>query len=888
MPELLAMASLALLPLAPQTLMAQEMVEAPEEIVVEVIALEETAEYRQHARAEIIDSEEFIPTAFWAHGSYQDISLSNGLAGMILGAVPEERKDYNASRQGNVIDLFASPASEEGFQLFQPMTTTSARSVLVTEVDLNNDGEEGHAVVTTYGEDTQRSGLTVDTTYEMRPGYHGALVTTTLTNTTDDEMNIPILGDYILWGVMRPFAPGQGWNLPGREANQVEFAMGRFSDAYVMIAPRTGLLDIKTPGSHSIITYKSDVTLQPGESTSYERWLLVADRDPGRLYSFFHEQRGSAHHGYIAGQVNERVRLPDGNFQVTRPVANAEIRIIAAMRRDLPDGYFGRPYIYTISDENGNYQISIPPGDYTLSAYTPGRPFELSTDTVRVNANRITGVDHVVPISSTVTYEIVDAETGEHLPGKLSFVPLRGTNPPYFGGSGGLESGASVYSQNGRGSIDVPTGNFRVIASHGVEYHTTEKRVTTEYFRDQTVRFEMRRAYDTSGWISADLGVLTGAAAHSRMTDEDRVVTALAEGVQWIVTADPGKATDIQPTIRRMGVGNKLRATPGLRVIGNADNRIGDYTLFPINDCDPAQIIEEAIAAGEPIAAIETLRALCPNALLLLNRPVFPGQGVMTHLGYDFAGHTWPNETIYLDVDGFQVWEGKRQLVATRSTDVLLELAAQGTRATPFGNSLSSGTYNDEIGYPRVFIPSSESDPSKFDLDELVTNIREGRIMVTNGPFIDLKVDGRPMGSQVTLNGTHVEVDLSVFTPNWANVSSITINVNGSFARKFLQPAGSYDRESGQVFPSPDKPEEGKFNLRISRDSILQVIVEGDIALNQDPVNPNSVPARDPNVPQGQYSLAISAPIYIDANGDGAVNIESRVQRIIDEEVPAF
>lgn len=883
--SLLILPALAALALQATPLPAQE---APEEIIMEVIGVDPGEEFRMPAKAMIIESEESIPTDFWAHGSYHDISLSNGLASMIFGSIPEDRRDFNPSRQGNVIDLFANPSSEEGFQLFQPITQTGSRSILVTDIDIQHIEEEGAAIITTLGEDTQRPGLMVDTNYTMRPGYHGALVTTTLTNTTDEEIQLPILGDYILWGVMRPFAPGPGWNLPGREANQVEFAMARYSDAYMLVAPKEGLMNITSPGAHSTIVYKEDITLTPGESTSYERWLLVGDRDPGRLYSFVFEQRGSESFGYVAGQVNERTRLPDGTFQVTRAVPNAEIRIVTAVRNDLPNQNIGRPYIYTLSDENGNYQISLPPGDYTLSVASPGRPFELSRDVVRVRANRINGVDHVVPISATLTYEIVDAETGNHLPGKISFLPLRGTTQPFFGGRGSLESANTIYTRDGRGSIEVPAGNFRVIASHGVEYHSEEKRITTEFFEDQTVRFELRRAYKTDGWISADLGVLTAAATHSRISDEDRIITALAEGVDWFVTADPGVATDLQPTIRRMGLTDKVRATPGLRVVGTANSHIGDFTMVPADRCTSNDLVDQVRGAAGPLEAIETLRALCPTALLLLNRPVYPGQGVMTLLGYDFSTHTWPNETIYLDVDGFQVWEGKRQNATNRTLDVMLELAAQGTRATPIANSLSSGTYNHEIGYPRVYIPSSTQNPANLDIDELITNVREGRVLITNGPFIDLKVNGRPMGSQVTAEDGHVEVDLAVFTPNWANVSSITINLNGSFARKFLQPAGSYDREKGQVFPSPDKPEEGKFRLRVSRDSILQVIVEGDATLNQDPVNPYFVPTRDPNVPQGQYSLAISAPIFVDADGDGVIDIESRVKRVIDETAPPF
>lgn len=862
--------------------------QAPEEISLEVIIDESAAGEQQDARAGLVSSLDQVPDEFWTHASYGDVILENGQAQLVLGGIPEDSRRQNISRQGNVIDLFSRPSSREGFQLIQPITQTDRRSVLVTEIDWVEDGEAGSATVTTFGEDTARPGVVVDTAYHLERGAPGALVTTTVTNNSDETVEIPILGDYILWGAMRPFAPGPGWNAANQNMTGIEYISALYGDSHVMIAPREGLFDVMGRGTHAIAVHGRDITLEPGESRGYERWFLTADGDPGRLYSHVIERSHPDNFGYMVGQVNERVRLPDGTHQVTRPVAGAEMRILAAVRRDLPEGYFGRPYVYTMTDDDGRFQISLPAGDYTVSAATPGRPFEVSTDVIRIQPNRVSAVDHVVPEAAGLVYEIVDAETGEPLAGKISFLPLRGSSTPNLGPAGALESANTVYSLTGRGFVEVPEGNYRVVASHGVEYHTDEKRVRISHFNQEMLRFELRRAFDTTGWISADLGVLTDASPTSRISAEDRVVTAIAEGLDWIVTADAGTATNLQPIIERLGKEAKLRATPGMRLVGTAGAAIGDYTIFPADACSGLDH-EAILAANTPGEAIDILRSLCPTSVLLLNRAVFPTQGALTILGYDFAGNTWPEEPIYLDVDGIQVWEGKRQGIVTRSLDVHRELLAQGNRATPFGNSLSPGTQNQEAGYPRVYLPSETKDPRRLDIDALSAAFREGRAMITNGPFIDARINGRPMGSQVTETGGHIEMELAVHTPNWANVSSITVNVNGSFARKFIQPAGSYDREKGQVFPNPEKPEEGTFTIPLRRDAIVQVIVEGDPQLDQDPVNPHSIPSRDPSTPQGQYTLAISAPFFIDADGDGAITIDSRrVREPQTEHIPAF
>ncbi|HMZ51793.1 MAG TPA: hypothetical protein PK988_05965, partial [Candidatus Sumerlaeota bacterium] len=284
-----------------------------------------------------------------------------------------------------------------------------------------------------------------------------------------------------------------------------------------------------------------------------------------------------------------------------------------------------------------------------------------------------------------------------------------------------------------------------------------------------------------------------------------------------------------------------------------------------------------ALAATTPKDAIAALRALCPNSVLVAHRPIFPQVGLLTLSGFDTATLSFAQDApLPFDIDAFQIWEGKRQAIINNSYLSWMQLSLLQDKVTPVAYSMSAGTYGEEIGYPRLYIRSSESDPQKLNLDELSRNIKQGKVQITNGPFIEMKVNGAEPGDIVTAKDKTIQLELKVYTPSWANVSSITISMNGALSRKIMLPAGSVDAESGIVYPSPtnSKPEDSNMKLQVHKDSIMTVIVEGDEALPQDPVNPFFVPLRDPKAMRGQYSFAMAQPVFIDADGDGLVKPE--------------
>src|SRR5690606_9406315 len=96
-----------------------------------------------------------------------------------------------------------------------------------------------------------------------------------------------------------------------------------------------------------------------------------------------------------------------------------------------------------------------------------------------------------------------------------------------------------------------------------------------------------------------------------------------------------------------------------------------------------------------------------------------------------------PKPDFRVDVDAFQIWEGKRQGLVNDDYMTYHMLLRAGNRLAAFGNTNSQGTWMAEPGYPRVYIKSSTDDISKLDPEELALNIKKGMVSVTNGPFVN-------------------------------------------------------------------------------------------------------------------------------------------------------
>ncbi len=211
--------------------------------------------------------------------------------------------------------------------------------------------------------------------------------------------------------------------------------------------------------------------------------------------------------------------------------------------------------------EDGDFDATIPPGDYaivarTKSGSTIGKPFPVS---VRMGETVV--ISPRLPTPTTIQYRVV-GEDGQPIPAKIAAVALDDDDKPLdrdgrrrvFMGDGRL--GNSVreieHSATGSGSFRLePGGRYLLRASRGPEYGIFESAPFTAE-PGRAVRFDaiIGREIDTVGWMSADMHLHAQPSFDSGMPLDLRVRTVADEHVELAIPTDHDVETDYLPPIR--------------------------------------------------------------------------------------------------------------------------------------------------------------------------------------------------------------------------------------------------------------------------------------------------------------------------------------------------
>lgn len=201
-------------------------------------------------------------------------------------------------------------------------------------------------------------------------------------------------------------------------------------------------------------------------------------------------------------------------------------------------------------------------------------------------------------------------------------------------------------------------------------------------------------------------------------------------------------------------------------------------------------------------------------------------------------------------------------------------------RYTATGNSdAHQARGNEEPGYPRNYVYVGHDNPALVTDQEIVTGLKNHNVAVTNGPFLNMTINGNPMGSESSVNDGKVQLKIVVRTADWVDASRYKVMANGEVINK-----GEIVLENGVW--------EKTIDLNIAQDTWFVVEVEGDN--NLFPVLlPNELPPLDIESALGSLAapfgfgggenfeglepellydikpFAFTNPIWVIADGDG-------------------
>ncbi len=778
-----------------------------------------------------------MPAGKEADGLSGDFVLRNDkIHALVSGTQPFRRAnmttDYTSVLQGCLFDLDIRGESNDQLTVLRPGGETG----YISSVTVAADGSSGFAAVEAVRTAAMSGGLYTRHEYRLEPGWQYLLVSSTYRNESQSDTTV---------------APAATWK--GLE-NELSVGGIRVGDSIDPFDKRGYAVASADAG-----TVPESLTLKAGEEKTFRIRIAVAD-SPLAAYGVLAAESGPT------GQVSGTIQDGAGN-----PAIHGAL--LAAL-----DGQQVPHY----PDPDGQISFRLPAGRHALRFVDIGRdPVDRQ---VSINDGETTQFDLLVSEASAVNVAIRDAN-GNPSPGKVQFIGVDGTETPNFGTDYRVHGGNHQYqTHDGRVTQQVPPGSYLLRVTHGPEYDLVERRVDVEDGETVAVEAMLNRTVDTGGWISTDYHAHSTPSGDNYCNTRDRIINFAAEHIEFAPTTEHQRLYDWTPQIEQLGLADRIKTVPGIELTGSGQH----FNSFPIEPDPMAQNGGAPLWHFDPRINAITLRnwgtptldsgSRIDPAVNARNRTRLFGGGPDRWVqanhpdvgsvffdrnrdGIADGGFTGFEELI----DAAEVWSAEilnlNPRYGTREgpnrTFGWLQMLNQGRHVWCVAVSDAHRIFGNGVGGWRTYVPSSTDSPAEIDHEEIIRNSKAGRMMITNGPFLEVTTsDGLPIGSSVIREGS-IDLQVRVQTPNWLEIDRVQILVNGR------QPEQYNFRKSD----APGKFRDGVVNF----DETIRVALQQDAHLIVVAIGEKSNIEKGWGLnPYGEmHPVAYTNPIYVDVDGNG-------------------
>jgi hypothetical protein len=581
-----------------------------------------------------------------------------------------------------------------------------------------------------------------------------------------------------------------------------------------------------------------------GGVNSFTRWFALSDNGMGQVLDARHALIGR---GDIVDSAVEKTGFVQGTVKVNGvPTDGARVVINAG-------GPAGVMEVFETRD-GGFFQGTLPKGDYIAEVKVPGYPYEgglaAPTEKPITIGTATTVVDFDVPMTGFVRVQVTENPGSAPLAAKVSVVgldlaPDPGTSQTVLS----VTVRGSLFSVDARektkiyglpqvhfagpdgdtGVFAVPPGDYQIVVSHGPEYSVYKTAVpftvtAGSEASPQVINAALVRVVDTAGFISSDAHVHMIASPDSFVSKDERIVTMLAEGVEYLVASDHDFLTDLTGDVAALGASNLIKTAVSDEITYFTEGHFGAYPLdFP---AIPGSVTNGAVDWGDPTAApgagypSNSSYNLSPEEMVTLvkgppyNAIVVQANHFYTHfgnLGIDSTvappqSTTPPSRVrqdplltnLYSDkITALELWiENSRSQNARAVGENLgdwfnmlnnFDSTQPNLRKTATFDSDTHTTTIVQAGGPRNMVASSTDDPALIDPVKEAQNVNEGRDVGTNGPFMRVTIvgdggleAGHAIGKSriVTNTDATATVNVNIQSPDWAEFDRVEIYVN--------------------------------------------------------------------------------------------------------------
>jgi hypothetical protein len=684
--------------------------------------------------------------------------------------------------------------------------------------------------------------------YELEDGKPFLVLRSVFTNTFDEPLTVPLEDDLRFDNVETRVKAGP---------TDLFWAHDRhFEQAYALIADGHELRtrsDIRT----SVIQYmpaksdKAEVTLAPGQSYELTRRLF-----PG------------PHLLAVKGEVARFRGQPVVPMvwhvldAAADPVRGVEI--IVKQNDDV--------YGTARTDEHGLARAAMPAGKYQETLKSVGRPaWKGQLDLTRLRAGATVEAEIALEIASQVVAEISD-EKGGPIPCKVAFKGTGKTPSPYWGPPSAREAVVNLYySVTGRFTVPINPGTYEAIISRGPEYDVVRLPLTVEKGKPTPLKATLRRAFTTPGWVSTDFHSHSSPSGDNTTDQRGRVLNLICEHIEFAPCTEHNRLDSYVPHLKALGAEHLMGTCTGIELTGQP-LPLNHQNAFPLRMKPRTQDGGAPLTDRDPQVQIRRLAEWeGPEAELLVqqNHPDIgwlffdkdgdgkPDGGYRAGFPYMHVIEVHPiHEVLSMrpDVVGAGEKKGKRYRY-NHTVFNWLQLLNQGQRIPGVVNTDAHYNFHGSGGF-RNFVRCDAKSPGAIDPLEIVRHAKKGHICMSNGPFLDVKLNDALPGDDARLDKGKATLHVRVLCPNWLDIDRVQVLLNGR-----PEPKLNFTRAGHpQLFSDKAQRFEHRIDLALARDTHVIVVATNEA----DEIGEVAGPFYG-----RQHATAVSNPIFVDVDGGG-------------------
>lgn len=784
---------------------------------------------------------EFAPAGKEIDAIYGDFVLRNDrLVAVVAEPLPTRNANMTVKNVGGcLIDFTTRDKQNDQFGAFFPLGKAVNWRTVHTQPEFANPKvrTSSGSVTVKFTAVLKENELSAETTYTLADGADYLLVETRLVNTSDTLQKVTAKDE--------TRADGTGY-LKGSAGRLTWFYERWWNAAY-------GIVDAEHTTQYPAgVKAVADLDAKPGPneyavpvagSVTLTRRLYVAS-DLRRLQELAVAKRNDD----VAATT---VAVKDS---LGKPVADAFVEV-SVDKKLVTAGK---------TDAGGSISLQLAAdGEATISspAHQP------VSQTLKKGA----AANVALPAAGAIVATITNNDGGP-TPCKVQFRGTGDTKDPFFfDKSGDHAVGNLYYSHDGKFTLDIPPGDYDCTVSYGPEYDVVEQKLSVESGSKAVLTAKLVRSVQTPGFVSADFHSHSSPSGDNVSSQFGRVLNLLGEHIEYAPCTEHNRLSTYTPHLKRLGVEHLLGTCVGMELT-SAPLPTSHFNAFPLKLHEHRQDGGGPVADPNPELQVAHL-AMWDDRSAKLIQQNHPDIG---WLFYDKDGDGKPDSGFFTNalphIDVVEVHPPheifREPLLGKDKTENntifnWLQLLNQGHRIPGVVNT--DAHYNIHgSGWLRIYLESPTDDPAKLTTDDVVHAAEHGHIVMTNGPYLEVRAttnDGKQAvsdgpGGDLVAADRKVKLKIRVQCPNWLDVDRVQVFVNGrpmpklNFTRK----------DNPDAFQNGVVKFERELDLKLEADAHLIVATIGDGFSLGHVMGPD----RGKDKP-----VAVSNPIYIDLDGKG-------------------